>query len=51
MIAFLFLLMTVAMIFAWRDHWRTSYGLFAITIVLSAYWLKFHATTPLSIIL
>ncbi|MCR9134907.1 MAG: DUF5993 family protein [Alphaproteobacteria bacterium] len=51
MIALLFLLIFLAMIFAWRDHWRTSYGLFAVTMLLSIYWLKYHATTPLSIVL
>lgn len=51
MIALLFLLLFLAMILAWRDHWRTSYGLFAVTLLLSAYWLKFHATSPLTIVL
>ncbi len=51
MIAFLFLLLFVAMLFAWRDHWYTSYGLFAVVVVLSVYWLKYHATTPLEIVL
>lgn len=49
MIALLFLLLTVAMLAAWRDKWTLSYGLFAVTMALSAYWLKFHATTPLNI--
>lgn len=51
MIALLFLLLFIAMLVALRDHWRTSYILFTITILLGAYWLKFHATTPLKIIL
>ena len=51
MIALLFLLLFAAMLFAWRDHWRIAYALFAVTIVLSIYWLDFHATTPLKIVL
>ena len=51
MIALLFALLAVAMVLAWMDHWRLSYLLFAVTLVLSIYWLDYHATTPLKIIL
>ncbi|MFC4270825.1 DUF5993 family protein [Sneathiella chungangensis] len=49
MIALLFLLLTLAMLAAWRDKWAVSYSLFAVTMGLSVYWLKFHATTPLAV--
>ncbi|MCV0427414.1 MAG: DUF5993 family protein [Roseibium sp.] len=49
MISLLFALMTVAILLAWRDRWRLSFFVFGITLVLSIYWLDFHATTPLTI--
>lgn len=49
MIALLFALLTVAIALAWRDRWRSSYVVFALALVLSVYWLDFHATTPLDI--
>ena len=49
MIALLFLLLTLAMLAAGRDKWGLSYGLFAVTMGLSVYWLKFHATTALTV--
>ncbi|WP_299471408.1 DUF5993 family protein [uncultured Roseibium sp.] len=49
MISLLFALMTIAIVLAWRDHWRLSYMVFAVTLAMSIYWLDFHATTPLSI--
>ncbi|MEX3009349.1 DUF5993 family protein [Hoeflea sp. TYP-13] len=51
MIALLFALLALAMVLAWYDHWRWAYALFAVTLLLSIYWLDFHATTPLKIIL
>jgi hypothetical protein len=41
--------MTAAIVLAWRDRWRLSFVVFAVTFALSIYWLDFHATTPLSI--
>ncbi|WP_305986997.1 DUF5993 family protein [Roseibium sp. MMSF_3544] len=49
MISLLFALLTIAIVLAWRDHWRLSYLVFAVTLAMSIYWLDFHATTPLSI--
>ena len=49
MISLLFALMTLAIVLAWRDRWRLSYVVFAVTLALSVYWLDFHATTPLTI--
>ena len=51
MIALLFLLLFLAMLAAWSDRWWAAYALFAVTLVLSIYWLDFHATTPLKIAL
>ena len=51
MIALLFLLLFIAMVLALWDQWRASYLLFTVTILLSFYWLSFHATTPLNIVL
>ncbi|MDA4846833.1 DUF5993 family protein [Hoeflea poritis] len=51
MIALLFALLAIAMVLAWIDHWRWSYILFGVTLLLSIYWLDYHATTPLKIIL
>lgn len=51
MIALLFALLAIAMVLAWIDRWRWSYILFGVTLLLSIYWLDYHATTPLKIIL
>lgn len=51
MIALLFALLFIAMIAAWWDRLWIAYGVFAVTLGLSIYWLKFHATTPLKIVL
>jgi hypothetical protein len=48
-IALLFGLLVAAIVLAWRDQWKWSYVLFAVTILLSIYWLDFHATSKLSI--
>ncbi|WP_171052674.1 DUF5993 family protein [Ruegeria sediminis] len=49
MIALLFLLLAVCMGLAWSDRQTSALVLFGITVVMSAYWLKFHATTVLTI--
>jgi len=49
MIALLFALLTAAIGLAWIDRRRIAYAVFAATILLSIYWLKFHATSPLTI--
>ena len=49
MISLLFALMTIAIILAWRDRWRLSYVVFALALVMSIYWLDYHATSPLTI--
>ena len=51
MIALLFALLAIAMVLAWADHWRWSFVLFAVVLLMSIYWLDFHATTPLKIVL
>jgi hypothetical protein len=50
-IALLFTLLLVAMLFAWHNQKRLSLFLFFVTVGASIYWLKFHATTPLTIVL
>lgn len=49
MIALLFALLVAAMVFAWRDQWKWSYALFAVTMLLSIYWFDFHATSKLTV--
>ncbi len=49
MIALLFALFTCALGLAYYNLVRLSYALFVVTLLASVYWLKFHATTPLSI--
>jgi len=49
MIALLFALLTGSMLAAWKGRASWGYGLFAVAMVLSVYWLKFHATSTLTI--
>ncbi len=49
MIALLFALLVAAMVLAWSDHWKWSYALFTVTILLSIYWFDYHATSTLTI--
>lgn len=49
MIALLFLLFAGAMGLAYFKRVRLSYLVFVLTLMASTYWLKFHATTVLSI--
>ena len=49
MIALLFALLAVAMVLAWRDQWKWSYALFAVTMLLSIYWFDYHATSKLTV--
>ena len=51
MIALLFALLLVAMLLAWRNRKRSALIFFGIAIVLGSYWFKFHATTPIEIML
>jgi Family of unknown function (DUF5993) len=50
LVALLFTLLFVSMLFAWRDQKRLSLFLFFVTIGAGVYWLKFHATSPLTIV-
>lgn len=50
-IALLFALLLVCMLLAWRGQRNPALILFGVTMVLSAYWFKFHATDPLTIVL
>lgn len=49
MIALLFALFSVAMIASYFGVRKAAYAVFAATIVMSLYWLKFHATSELTI--
>ncbi len=49
MIALLFALLTAAMALAVYDRPAPAYALYAVTILASVYWLKFHATSALTI--
>lgn len=49
MIALLFALLTAAMLLALRRRMYWANAVFAVAVVLGAYWLKFHATSQLTI--
>lgn len=49
MIALLFALFAGAMCLAWVGRQSAATALFAATLLVSVYWLKFHATTALTI--
>lgn len=49
MIALLFALFAIAMGLAYFYYLKTSFVVFGVTLLLSSYWLKFHATTQLTI--
>lgn len=49
MIALLFALLTLVMGLNYYAYTKTANGLFLFTLALSVYWLKFHATSQLSI--
>lgn len=49
MIAFLFTMLSASMLLGYFGKVKAAYVVFAVSIVLSAYWLKFHSTTPLTI--
>ncbi|WP_268808476.1 DUF5993 family protein [Roseovarius albus] len=45
----LFALLSLAMLLSYFGMQKFAYAVFAVSIVLSVYWLKFHATSPLTI--
>ncbi len=49
MIALLFTLLCLAMGLAWIGRVGMAYAVFAVTMVMSVYWLDFHATSQLTI--
>ncbi len=49
MIALLFALFACAMFLAWYERQNAAFVLFGITLLTSVYWLKFHATSVLTI--
>ena len=49
MIAGLFLLMLVTLVFAWIGMHRSAIGLFVVTLVLASCLFSFHMTTHLNI--
>ncbi|MEM9498343.1 MAG: DUF5993 family protein [Pseudomonadota bacterium] len=49
MIALLFALLTLAMTLGYFNLRKLAYAVFAVTILISIYWLKFHATSQLTI--
>jgi Family of unknown function (DUF5993) len=51
MIALLFALLAIATVLAWKERPYMAYAVFAITLALSIYWLKFHSTTILKVVL
>ncbi len=51
MIALLFALLAIATVLAWKERPYMAYVIFGITLALSIYWLKYHATTPLKVVL
>lgn len=51
MMSLLFLIVLIAMLTAMKGKKSLSYTLFTVAVVLSLFWLKHHATDPLSILL
>lgn len=51
MLALLFALLAIATVLAWKERPFTAYAVFAITLALSIYWLKYHATSSLKVVL
>lgn len=51
MIALLFALLLVAMLLAWGNRKRSALAVFAVTLLMSIYWFRFHATETLAIVL
>jgi uncharacterized protein DUF5993 len=49
MIALLFVLFACAMALAWYNRLTVAHIVFAATLLFSVYWLKFHATSVLTI--
>ncbi len=49
MIAMLFALFSAAMVLSYFTMPRAAYTVFGVTLVISLYWLKFHATSQLTI--
>ncbi|MEM8957405.1 MAG: DUF5993 family protein [Pseudomonadota bacterium] len=49
MIALLFALLTLAMLLVLWNRSTLAYIVFGVTLVLSVYWLQFHATSQLTI--
>ncbi|MEP2030593.1 MAG: DUF5993 family protein [Paracoccaceae bacterium] len=49
MIALLFALFALAMGLAWYDRQTPALLVFGATMLMSVYWLKFHATSVLTI--
>jgi lipopolysaccharide export LptBFGC system permease protein LptF len=49
MIALLFALLSSTMVLGYFRMQKIAYAVFAVTMVMSAYWLKFHATSQLTI--
>jgi hypothetical protein len=49
MTSFLFLLMTIAMLLAWRGNRRAGIAVFALATLLSVAWFNHHLTDPLAL--
>jgi hypothetical protein len=47
--SFLFLLMAIAMLLAWRGNRRAGVAVFAVAAVLSVAWFNHHVTDPLAL--
>ncbi|MGI9372859.1 MAG: DUF5993 family protein [Hyphomicrobiales bacterium] len=49
MISLIFVFFSATMVLSYIGLQKTAYALFGVSIVISAYWLKFHATSQLTI--
>jgi hypothetical protein len=49
MIALLFAMIAGAMGLAWYNRLKAAFAVFGVAIVVSVYWLNFHATSVLTI--
>ncbi|WP_237475522.1 DUF5993 family protein [Vibrio tetraodonis] len=51
MMSLIFLMLFIAMLFAFTGKKSLSFGVFAISVLLSVYWFHHHANDALSILL
>ncbi|WP_369820653.1 DUF5993 family protein [Oleiphilus sp. HI0125] len=51
MMTLIFFILFAAILAIFFDKKALGYGLFGVALIISLYWLNYHATDPLSILL